>query len=71
MAAIKCLLDEIHESARTVRRYEVESPSGECFVLIGLHVGLDDESEYWTVCGRGVQYSSAEEALASLEAEAA
>jgi len=71
MVAIKHLLDEIQESSRTVRRYEVESPSGERVVLIGFNVGRDDECEYWTVCGRGVQYSSAEEALASLGTEAA
>jgi hypothetical protein len=71
MTAIKHLLDEIHESSRTVRRYEVESPSGERVVLIGFNVGRDDECEYWTVCGRGVQYCSAEEALAALGAEAA
>ena len=71
MAAIKRLLGEIRETSRTVKRYEVESPSGECVVLIGFNVGRGDECEYWTMSGRGVQYSSAEEALAALEAEAA
>lgn len=65
------LLDEIHESSRTVKRYEVESPSGERVFLIGFNVGRGDECEYWTMSGRGIQYSSAEEALAALEAEAA
>jgi hypothetical protein len=35
MTPIKHLLDEIHESSRTVRRYEVESPSRERVFLIG------------------------------------
>ena len=66
----KHFLGEIHESARTVKRYEVESPSGERVVLIGFNVGRG-ECEYWTMSGRGVQYSSAEEALVALESEGA
>ena len=69
MAVIKHLLGEIHETSRTVRRYEVESPSGERVFLIGFNVGRGDECEYWTMSGRGAQYSSAEEALSALEAE--
>lgn len=71
MTPIKHLLDEIHESSRTVRRYEVESPSRERVFLIGFNVGRGDECEYWSISGRGDQYSSAEEALAALETEAA
>ena len=67
----KHFLGEIHESSRTVKRYEVESPSGERVFLIGFNVGRGDECEYWTMSGRGVQYSSAEEALEALEAEGA
>jgi hypothetical protein len=71
MAAIKRLLGEIRETSRTVKRYEVESSAGKCIVLIGFNVGRGDEYEYWTVSGRGVQYGSAEEALAALDAETA
>jgi len=71
MAAIKHLLGEIRETSRTVRRYEVESPSGERLFLIGFNVGPGDEYEYWTMSGSGVQYGSAEEALAALETETA
>lgn len=71
MTVLKRLLDEIHESSRTVKRYEAESPSGERVFLIGFNVGPGDKCEYWTISGRGVQYSSVEEALAALEAEAA
>ena len=69
MAVIKHLLDEIRETSRTVKRYEVEPPSGERVFLIGFNVGRGDEREYWSMSGRGGQYSSAEEALAALEAE--
>lgn len=69
MAVIKHLLGEVREASRTVKRYEVESSSGEHVFLIGFNVGRGDEYEYWTLSGRGVQYSSAEEALAALEAE--
>ena len=71
MTVTKQLLAEIHESSRTVKRYEVESPSGERLFLMGFNVGRDNECEYWIMSGRGVQYRSAEEALAALEAEAA
>jgi hypothetical protein len=71
MALIKSLLGEICEASGTVKRYEVESPSGERVFLIGFNVGKRDRYEYWTMPGRGGQYSSAEEALAVLEAEAA
>jgi len=71
MMVLRHLLDEIHESSRTVKRYEVESPSGERVFLIGFKVDRGDECEYWTISGRGVQYSTAEEALAALAAEAA
>ena len=71
MAVIKHLLGEIRETSRTVKRYEVESPSGERIFLIGFNVGRGDKYEYWTMSGRGVQYSSAEEALEALESETA
>ena len=71
MAVMKHLLGEIRETSRTVKRYEVESPSGERVFLIGFNVGRGDECEHWSISGRGGQYSSAEEALAALEAEAA
>ena len=68
MAVIKHLLCEIRETSRTVRRYEVESSSGERTFLIGFNVGSRDGREYWSTPGRGGQYSTAEEALAALEA---
>jgi hypothetical protein len=71
MAIIKHLLGEIRETSRIVVRYEVESSSGERVFLIGFNVGGRDRSEYWSMSGRGGQFSSAEEALAALEAETA
>ena len=71
MAITKHFLDEIREASRTVKRYEVESPSGEHVFLIGFNVGRGEQCEYWSISGRGNQYSSAEEALTALEAEAA
>jgi len=71
MAITRHLLNEIRETSRTVKRYEVESPSGARVFLIGFNVGPGDECEYWSISGRGDQYSSAEEALAALETEAA
>jgi hypothetical protein len=67
MTVIKHLLGEVHESSRTVKRYEVESPSGERVFLLGFNVGRGDECEYWIVSGRGIQYRTAEEALTALE----
>ena len=52
-------------------RYEVEPSSGEHVFLIGFNVGHCDRWEYWNISGHGGQYSTAEEALKVLEAEAA
>ncbi len=57
--------------SQVVNRYEVEPRQDKRVFLIGFNIDRPNQKEYWTISGRKGQYSSADAALAVLQADEA
>jgi hypothetical protein len=57
--------------SQVVNRYEVEPRQNKRVFLMGFNIDCPNRKEYWTITGRKGQYSSADAALAVLQADEA
>ncbi len=57
--------------SQVVNRYEVVPRQDKRVFLIGFNIDRPNQKEYWTITGRKGQYSSADAALAVLQADEA